>query len=78
MKHPENVAGKFYTTDSNDMSGQGCISCGLCYSMAPNNFQADDMGAAFVSKQPIDENEEKLCQDAMDSCPVNSIGNDGE
>ncbi|MBN1783585.1 MAG: ferredoxin [Alphaproteobacteria bacterium] len=78
MKHPQNVAGKFYCTDANDMSGQGCISCGVCYSMAPDHFQSDDMGAAFVAKQPVADEEKAACKEAMESCPVSSIGDDGE
>ncbi len=78
QKNAQNVAGKWYVTDENDASGQGCISCGLCFSMAPNCFKADDMGSAFVHKQPENADEEKSCQDSMESCPVSAIGSDGE
>lgn len=77
-KHAQNVAGKFYCTDANDTTGQGCISCGVCYSMAPDHFQSDDMSAAFVSKQPTTDEEVAACKEAMESCPVSSIGEDGE
>lgn len=78
MKNPLNVAGKFYCTDSNDTTGQGCISCGVCYSMAPKHFKSDDMGCAYVANQPQTAEEIAACEDAMNSCPVQSIGNDGE
>ncbi len=77
MKNTKNIAGKFYCTSSEDASGQGCISCGVCYSMAPNHFESDDMGCAFISKQPKTEEEISSCKDAMEACPVQAIGEDG-
>ena len=32
---------------------------------------------SFVYKQPETPEEEVLCKDAMDNCPVEAIGNDG-
>jgi ferredoxin len=46
---------------------------------APNNFKRnEDKGYSFVSKQAETPEEEAQCQEAMDSCPVEAIGNDGE
>lgn len=70
-KYPENVPGKFYVDNQ-------CIDCDLCRETAPNNFQRnEDGGYSYVFKQPENPEEEKLCNDAKDSCPVEAIGNDG-
>jgi len=67
------VPGKYYV-DSN------CIDCDVCRDTAPNNFKADEEeGFSFVFKQPEnEEEEEEQCRDAMESCPVESIGDDGD
>ena len=71
-KLPDNVPGKYYV-DSN------CIDCDVCRTTAPNNFAAnEDEGYSYVSKQPENEEEEALCQQAMEECPVEAIGDDGE
>ncbi len=70
-KYPENVPGKFYVDNQ-------CIDCDLCRETAPNNFQRnEDGGYSYVFKQPENPDDEKLCNDAKDSCPVEAIGNDG-
>ena len=38
----------------------------------------DDEGYSYVSKQPENEEEAQLCVDAMEACPVESIGDDGD
>ena len=71
-KRPESVPGKFYVDSQ-------CIDCDLCRETAPANFtRNDDGGHSYVFKQPESEDEEKLCREAMDGCPVEAIGNDGE
>ncbi len=71
-KLPDNVPGKYYV-DSN------CIDCDVCRTTAPNNFAAnEDEGYSYVSKQPENEEEEAACQQAMEECPVEAIGDDGE
>lgn len=70
-KYPENVAGKFYVDDQ-------CIDCDLCRETAPANFKRnDDGGHSYVYKQPETPDEEGLCKEAMEGCPVEAIGNDG-
>jgi ferredoxin len=70
-KVAENVSGPFYVDED-------CIGCRLCTNDAPNNFKmADDESTAFVFKQPENDSETKDCENAMDSCPVDAIGNDG-
>ncbi len=69
--YPDNVAGKYYVDNQ-------CIDCDLCRETAPQNFtRNDDGGHSFVFKQPTSEDEEKQCQEAMEGCPVEAIGQDG-
>jgi ferredoxin len=71
-KVESNVAGKYYV-DSN------CIDCDVCRETAPENFKAnEDEGYSYVFKQPENEEEEIQCQEAMESCPVDAIGDDGD
>jgi ferredoxin len=66
-----NADGKYYV-DAN------CIACGVCTEEAPANFTMDDTNSfAFVKKQPADEKEKAACEEAVNVCPVNAIGNDG-
>lgn len=70
-KVTDNVAGKWYVDTQ-------CIDCDLCRTTAPNNFkQNPDEGYSFVYKQPENDDEAKLCAEAMAECPVEAIGNDG-
>lgn len=68
----ENVPGKWYVDSS-------CIDCDVCRTTAPNNFkQNEDEGYSFVFKQPENDEELALCQEAKAACPVEAIGDDGE
>jgi ferredoxin len=45
---------------------------------APENFKMnDDNSNSFVYKQPENEERKKDCEEALENCPVNAIGNDG-
>ena len=71
-KVAENVRGKFYVDDQ-------CIACGLCREIAPEffgNIECSDN--SFVKKQPTNDKELDLCKEALESCPVSAIGDDGE
>ena len=71
-KYPENITGKFFVDDQ-------CIDCDLCRETAPANFtRNDDGGHSYVYKQPESPEEEALCKEAMEGCPVEAIGSDGE
>jgi len=71
-KYDENVKGKFYVDRS-------CIACDACVTTAPDNFGMDEEdGHAFMSKQPENEEESEMCEEAMEGCPVESIGDDGD
>ena len=67
----ENALGAYYV-DTN------CIDCDVCRDTAPDNFtRSDENGYSFVYKQPADEEERALCEEALAACPVEAIGNDG-
>lgn len=71
-KFDENVKGKFYVD-------RECIACDACIMSAPDNFGMDeDDGHAFVIKQPTTDEEIEQCEEAMEGCPVEAIGDDGE
>jgi ferredoxin len=70
-RNPENVDGKYYVDEN-------CIDCDVCRQTAPDNFgHQEDEGYAYVMKQPESEDEEELCKEALESCPVEAIGDDG-
>ncbi len=51
-----------------------CIGCCICSAIAPRNFRSDyENGVDFVYKQPNGPEEERLCAEAMDICPVDAI-----
>jgi len=71
-KYSENVTGKYYVDNQ-------CIDCDLCRETAPENFtRNEDGGFSYVVKQPANDEEEKQCQEAMEGCPVEAIGNNGD
>ncbi len=70
-KFEENVDGAFYVDDS-------CIACDACSVAAPCNFKLLEGEYAFVFKQPESDEERDQCLEALESCPVEAIGQDGE
>lgn len=71
-RYEDNTAGKYYVDNQ-------CIDCDLCRETAPENFtRNDDGGYSYVYKQPGSDEEEAQCQEAMEGCPVEAIGSDGE
>lgn len=71
-KNGSNVAGKYYVDDQ-------CIACDACVAEAADHFEMnDDEGYAYVKKQPSTDEEIEACENAMEACPVEAIGNDGE
>lgn len=71
-KLPDNVPGKFYVD-------RQCIDCDVCRDTAPSNFtRNDDNGYSYVYKQPQNGEEAALCEEALNACPVEAIGNDAE
>ena len=71
-KVPENSEGRYYVDTQ-------CIDCGLCYDVAAGNFEHNEEGGyAYVRRQPGNEEEEDNCKEALDSCPSEAIGDDGD
>ena len=70
-KHPENVPGPYYVDTE-------CINCDACVLAAENHFKLLDDGHAYVFRQPATDEEKEACEEALESCPVEAIGNDGD
>lgn len=71
-KLPENTAGRFYVDDQ-------CIDCDACRETAPDFFtRNDDRGYSFVHTQPTSDADTELCREALEGCPVEAIGEDGD
>jgi ferredoxin len=65
------VPGRYYVDSQ-------CIDCDLCRETAPATFiRNEEQGFSYVFKQPETTDEETLCKDALDNCPVEAIGMDG-
>ena len=71
-KWDQNAAGRFYVDDQ-------CIACDACIVEAPKFFEMNDEdGHAFVKLQPQTDADIENCIEALEACPVEAIGNDGE
>ncbi len=70
-KVESNVPGPYYVDSQ-------CIDCDLCRQTAPANFDRnEEEGYSYVYKQPENDEERAQCEEAMEECPVEAIGNDG-
>jgi len=70
-KYPDNAPGPFYTDTQ-------CIDCDLCRQTAPAFFERNAKGGySYVYNQPQTEDDIKLCERALEECPVEAIGKDG-
>jgi ferredoxin len=68
----ESVPGKYYVDAQ-------CIDCDVCRVTAPESFQRnEEKGYSYVYRQPTTAEEHAQCEEAMDCCPVDAIGADGE
>ncbi|MDR1303101.1 MAG: ferredoxin [Puniceicoccales bacterium] len=67
----ENAPGRFYVDDQ-------CIGCDMCRNLAPDFFGEASEGGSFVKKQPLLPQDIEICLEAMDSCPAEAIGDDGD
>jgi len=54
-------------------------STAICAAKRPPLISNETMtaGTSYVYKQPETPDEEGLCKEAMEGCPVEAIGNDG-
>ena len=70
-KYKDNVNGRYFVDEQ-------CIDCNLCREEAPKNFtRQEEVGYSYVYKQPEDGEEEEMCKNAMEFCPVEAIGDFG-
>ncbi len=70
-RYPDNVPGSYYVDDQ-------CIDCDLCRERIPDIFvRNSDAGHSYVRRQPVGAAEIAICEEALESCPVEAIGNDG-
>lgn len=71
-RRPDNAPGKFYIDNT-------CDYCEVCLDEAPNNLKKSDNGEySIVCKQPENEEEEQDLRNAIETCPSESIGDDGD
>ena len=71
-KQPGSAPGRFYVDTQ-------CIDCDVCRDTAPDFFpRNDDAGYSYVYQQPESPADVELCYEALQSCPVDAIGDDGE
>jgi ferredoxin len=71
-KVPGSAAGAFYVD-------RECIDCDLCREIAPESFERnEEEGFSFVHRQPESDGERARCREALENCPVEAIGDDGD
>ncbi len=70
-KFEDNAPGKYYIDKT-------CTYCLVCNEEAPDNIkESDDGDHSYISKQPENDDEIEQMENAIDSCPTESIGDDG-
>lgn len=71
-RHPLSARRKFYVDHT-------CTDCDFCCVLAPNNFARDsDTAHSYVANQPKTELELLQMREAVEGCPTESIGDDGD
>lgn len=71
-RYPRNVPGKYYIDAQ-------CTDCDLCWEGAPNNIARDDEhGYSYVFRQPSTPEEVAACEEGVQGCPTEAVGNDGD
>lgn len=69
---PENVPGKWYVDDT-------CTPCRVCLDEAPQLLKYnDDETYVYFFKQPETEEELEAAKNALEICPQQAIGDDGD
>ena len=53
-----------------------CIGCKACVEIADANFDMNDSNIAYLKKQPENSEEEIICKEALEACPVEAISVD--
>ena len=68
-RHTMNAAGPWFVD-------QGCISCDTCTDISPEIFWRDSDRKAYVREYR--PSEAKLFRAALESCPVEAVGDEGD
>ena len=56
------------------VNAETCIGCALCTTICPEVFEMDGNGTLAVVKAPtVPQDQQALCRDAADQCPVTAI-----
>lgn len=72
QKWKDNKPGKIFVD-------QSCIACDACVLTAPKVFTMhEEDGHAYVIKQPETPEEIAATKEAIEGCPVEAIGNNGD
>ncbi len=50
-----------------------CIGCGICLTTAPETFDFNDEGLAYVKNNDCDDAEKDNITNALKSCPTEAI-----
>lgn len=67
---PDNIVGPFYVHTQ-------CLDCAVCMEIAPEIFARSTNGYSFVKRQPVGAEEEGRARQAIDTCPMAAIADDG-
>ena len=71
-KQKLSISGKYFVDTE-------CIDCDVCRQTAPDYFKCnEDEGYSYVYKQPTDDEGIAQCEEALEACPVEAIGNNGD
>ena len=71
-RNPTNSPGKYYVDDQ-------CTDCDFCRQVAPNNVRRDnEQHYSYVFRQPVTHEEMAACEEAVQGCPHEAVGNDGD
>ncbi|MBN1765112.1 MAG: ferredoxin [Sedimentisphaerales bacterium] len=54
------------------VDADACTGCGLCCDICPEVFEMKN-DLAVVQEDPVPDENEDTCRDAVDSCPVEAI-----
>ena len=57
---------------------QNCIGCGVCEGVCPEVFSMNSQGLAEAIDEDVAPSDEEAAAEAMESCPVDAIEEDGE
>lgn len=70
-RYPDNAAGRYYVDDQ-------CFDCDFCRETAPEIFGRNKAGRySFVARQPKNALELALCEEVVEGCPYEAVGNNG-